>query len=133
MMSAAPPRRMIRGIGIDTIELSRIERVYNTYPGRFIDRVYSEGEKAYVFRFEDPIPRLAARFAAKEACMKALGTGWNGGVRWRDIEVINDKSGRPGLRLLGKARALFEDLSATRIHLTITHSREYATAVVIFE
>jgi holo-[acyl-carrier protein] synthase len=133
LASAVPPREMIRGIGIDTIELKRIERVYNSYPERFMERVYSAGERAYAFRFNDPIPRLAARFAAKEACMKALGTGWNRGVRWKDIEVVNTKNGRPELILLGKARTFFEDLSATHIHLTITHSREHATAVVILE
>jgi len=124
---------MIRSIGIDTIELSRIARVYARYPERFLDRIFATEERAYALRYKDPVPRLAARFAAKEACMKALGTGWNHGVRWRDIVVLNDKSGKPRLELRGKAKALFEKLPAGSIHLSITHSREDATAIVIFE
>jgi len=124
---------MIKGLGVDTIELDRIERVYREYNPRFLERVYSPEEREYALRFKDPVPRLAARFAAKEACMKALGTGWNFGVRWKDISVVNNKTGKPDLVLTGNARAVFERLGADAIHLSITHSRRYATAVVIFE
>ncbi len=124
---------MIKGIGIDTIELARIERVYHRYNERFLDRIFAPEERAYSLRHKDPVPRLAARFAAKEACMKALGTGWNFGVRWRDIVVVNEEGGKPELRLDGSARTFFERLSADRIHLSITHSKEHATAIVIFE
>ncbi|UCG52168.1 MAG: holo-ACP synthase [Candidatus Latescibacterota bacterium] len=124
---------MIKGIGVDTIELKRIERVYRKYDGRFLDRIYSSEEKDYALRFRDPVPRLAARFAAKEACMKALGTGWNLGVRWKDIVVVNDENGKPGLELYGEAKKYLEELSVGRIHLSLTHSKEHATAVVIFE
>jgi holo-[acyl-carrier protein] synthase len=124
---------VIKGLGIDTIELPRIARVYAAYQRRFLDRIYAPEEQAYALRYKDPIPRLAARFAAKEACMKALGTGWNFGVRWRDIVVVNERSGRPTLRLDARARAVFEESGAGRIHLSITHSKEHATAVVIFE
>ncbi len=124
---------MIRGIGIDSIELARIERVYREYGERFLNRIYAPEEQAYALRYKDPIPRLAARFAAKEACMKALGTGWNNGVRWKDIVVVNTAMGKPELRISGRAREYLENLSANRIHLSITHSREQATVVVIFE
>lgn len=124
---------MIKGLGIDTIELSRIARVYERYGERFLNRIYGPEERVYALRYADPVPRLAARFAAKEACMKALGTGWNFGVRWKDIVVVNEKGGRPELKLHGKAKTFFERLSAERIHLSLTHSREHATAVVIFE
>ena len=124
---------MIKGLGVDTIELERIERVYREYNPRFIDRVYSTEEKEYALRFKDPVPRLAARFAAKEACMKALGTGWNLGVRWRDISVVNNRMGKPELVLSGNAKDFFKRMGADHIHLSITHSRKYATAVVIFE
>lgn len=124
---------MIRGIGIDSIELARIERVYREYGQRFLDRIYAPGEQAYSLRYADPIPRLAARFAAKEACMKALGTGWNDGVRWRDIVVANTTFGKPELEISGRARRYLGRLEATRVHLTITHSNEQATAVVILE
>lgn len=124
---------MIRGLGVDTIELSRIARVYAEYGDRFLGRIYAPEEQAYSLRYQDPVPRLAARFAAKEACMKALGTGWNNGVRWRDIVVVNTSRGKPELRLFGEAQKYCELLSVTRVHLSITHSREFATSVVIFE
>jgi holo-[acyl-carrier protein] synthase len=124
---------MIIGIGVDTIEIDRIARVYARYGERFLHRIFSPEERTYALRYQDPAPRLAARFAAKEACMKALGTGWSAGVRWRDIVVVNDERGKPGLRLHGNAKTLSEKLAAKRIHLTITHDRQYATAFVVFE
>jgi holo-[acyl-carrier protein] synthase len=124
---------MIKGLGIDTIEIDRIARVYARYNERFLNRIFAPEEQAYALRYKDPVPRLAARFAAKEACMKALGTGWNFGVRWRDIVVVNEKGGKPTMRLDGKVRAFFEKLGGERVHLSITHSRTHATAVVIFE
>ena len=124
---------MIKGLGVDSIELARIERVYNEYGTRFLNRVYAPVEQAYALRYKDPVPRLAARFAAKEACMKALGTGWSNGVRWRDIVVANAPSGKPEIQLYGKAREFAELQSVSRIHVTISHSREQATVVVIFE
>ncbi len=124
---------MIKGIGIDSIELDRIERIYKEYGERFLDRIYAPEEKAYSLRYKDPVPRLAARFAAKEACMKALGTGWNRGVRWRDIVVVNSPSGKPELRLSGKARDYADRQSVAVTHLSITHSKSHATVVVIFE
>ncbi len=124
---------MIKGLGVDTIELTRIARVYEEYGERFLDRIYTSEEKAYALKYEDPVPRLAARFAAKEACMKALGTGWNNGVRWKDIAVANTSMGKPELKLTGRARQCAEVLAASRTHLSITHSREYATCVVILE
>ena len=124
---------MIKGIGIDSIELDRIERIYGEYGERFLDRIFALEEKEYALRFEDPVPRLAARFAAKEACMKALGTGWNDGVRWRDIAVVNSPSGKPELRLSGRARDFADRQLVKRIHLSITHSKSHATVVVVFE
>ena len=124
---------MIRGLGVDTIELDRIEQVYRRYGKRFLDRIYAPEEQRYALRFKDPVPRLAARFAAKEACVKALGTGWSNGVRWRDLVVINTKAGKPEITVLGRARKYLDSMSVTRTHLSITHSRRYATAVVIFE
>jgi len=124
---------MIRGIGVDTIEIERIGRVFREYEERFLNKIYAPEERAYALKYTDPIPRLAARFAAKEACMKALGTGWNHGVRWKDIVVVNNSRGKPELKLVGRAKDFFDELSATHIHLSITHSREQATAIVIFE
>ncbi|MDH3215516.1 MAG: holo-ACP synthase [Candidatus Krumholzibacteria bacterium] len=124
---------MIKGIGVDTIELKRIERVYREYGERFLARIFSPEETAYSLRYKDPVPRLAARFAAKEACMKALGTGWNDGVRWRDIVVVNAKTGKPEMKLFGKARKHAQLQSVSDIHLSITHSKDHAMVVVILE
>ncbi len=126
-------KRMIKGIGIDSIELERIGRIYEEYGERFLRRIYAPDEQSYALKYRDPVPRLAARFAAKEACMKALGTGWSHGIRWRDIVVVNDGRGKPEMRLFGRARERLESISATAVHVTITHSRDHATAVVIFE
>ena len=124
---------MIKGIGVDSIELHRIERVYRHYGERFLNRIFAPEERAYSLRYKDPIPRLAARFAAKEACMKALGTGWNNGVRWRDIVVVNSPIGKPEIKLYGKAHKYAELQAVANIHLSITHSKDHAMVVVIFE
>lgn len=124
---------MIKGIGVDTIELGRIGRILEQYGERFLNRIYADGERAYALRYADPVPRLAARFAAKEACMKALGTGWNHGVRWRDIVVVNGPTGKPQIELLGRAREFADRLSVDAIHVSITHNRDTAMVVVIFE
>lgn len=124
---------MIKGIGVDSIELRRIERIYRVYGERFLKRIFAPEEQAYALRYKDPVPRLAARFAAKEACMKALGTGWNGGVSWKDIVVVNSPLGKPEMKLFGKAQEYAEAQAVSAIHLSITHSRDHAMVVVIFE
>ena len=124
---------MIKGLGVDSTELDRIARVYGKYGERFLNRIYAPEEQTYSLRYADPTPRLAARFAAKEACMKALGTGWNNGIHWRDIVVVNAPTGKPQLRLFGKAQQRAESLGVDHIHLSITHGRTNATAIVIFE
>ena len=103
---------MIKGIGIDSIEIARVDRIFRQYGDHFLERVFTAGEREYVARFRSPEVRLAARFAAKEACMKALGTGWVPGVRFRDIEVVNDQDGRPGLALHGGAQQRLRELQA---------------------
>lgn len=124
---------MIKGIGIDSTELDRVARVYGEYGEHFLRKIYTDSEREYFTRWADPVPRIAGRFAVKEACMKALGTGWSNGVRWRDIEVLRHPSGRPVLELHGRAAELFAALGATDALCTITHSRDHALAVVIFE
>jgi len=124
---------MIKSIGTDIIELDRVARVHFEHGRRFLQKLFTDEEQAYFARWADPVPRVAGRFAAKEAVMKALGTGWSNGVRWRDIEVARLPSGAPEVRLHGRCREIFESLGASRIHCTITHSRDYAMAVVIFE
>jgi holo-[acyl-carrier protein] synthase len=124
---------MIKGIGVDSIELERVAGVYERYGERFLQKVYTAAERDYFRRWADPVPRIAGRFAVKEACMKALGTGWSGGVRWRDIEVLREPSGKPAVRLHGQAARALAALDADAIHCTITHSRDHAIALVILE
>jgi holo-[acyl-carrier protein] synthase len=124
---------MIRGLGIDSIELSRVARVYSEYGARFLERILTPAEREYVARWADPVPRIAGRFAVKEACMKALGTGWGAGVRWRDIEVKRHPSGKPTVELHGRAKEICSALGATIVHCTITHTDDHAMAVVVIE
>ena len=125
---------MIVGLGMDVAEIDRIEAAIRHSSGaRFIERIYTQGETAYCERFANKYERYAARFAAKEAAMKALGTGWTRGVRWRDIEVAREPGGKPTLHLAGAARKIADDLGVKHIALTITHSGNLAMAQVIFE
>jgi len=124
---------MIKGLGIDSIQLARVARVYAAYPERFLARILTDAEREYALRYADPVPRIAGRFAAKEACMKALGTGWGFGVRWRDLEVGRLASGKPVMRLHGRAGDLMRRMGASEAHVTITHTDEHAMAVVILE
>ncbi len=124
---------MIKGIGIDTIEISRIERIYREYGDHFLQKVLTPSERLYVSKWQSPATRLAGRFAAKEACMKALGTGWSQGVRWKDIEVTNAPDGEPGLSLQGEARKRFIDIQASAAYISITHTKNHATALVVLE
>ena len=123
----------VLGIGVDLTQMVRMRRVVARWDERFLQRVFTEQEIAYCRRRRDPIPHFAARFAAKEAAMKALGTGWRRGVAWRDIEVANAPSGKPELQLSGKAREVYEKLGGSRILLSLTHTEAYALAHVIFE
>ena len=120
----------IIGLGLDATEIDRIADVLSRYGDRFLGRVYSPGEVAYCQRHRDPAPSLAARFAAKEAAMKALGTGASRGVAWRDIEVVRH-GGPPQLRFQGGALRRFEELGAKSSLLTLTHSRDLALAHVL--
>lgn len=124
---------MILGTGIDLAEVPRIRASVEKYGDRFLSRVYTEGERAYVERKANKFERYAARFAAKEAGMKALGTGWRRGVTWHDFEVANLPSGRPTLRLHGAARQIAETMGVKQISLSLTHTAENGMAFVIFE
>ena len=124
---------MIVGLGLDVAEVDRIEAAITRHGAPFIERLFTAAEAAYCERYANRFERYAARFAVKEAAMKALGTGWRHGVRWRDIEVTRDPSGKPGLRLEGVAREFAERLGARNITVSITHSGNLALAQVIFE
>lgn len=124
---------MIVGLGLDVAEIDRIEAAVVRHGAPFIERLFTPAEAAYCQRYKSPYERYAGRFAAKEAAMKALGTGWARGVRWRDLEVVREPSGKPTLQLHGVAGQIAESLGVKHIALTITHSGNLAIAQVIFE
>ena len=124
---------MIIGTGIDLAEVPRIRASIERYGDRFVERVYTALERAYVERKANKFERYAARFAAKEAGMKALGTGWRRGVRWHDFEVANLPSGRPTLRLHGAAKEIADSIGVKNISLSLTHTADNGMAFVIFE
>jgi len=124
---------MILGTGVDLAEVARIRAAIARYGRRFIERIYTPGEIAYVERKANRFERYAGRFAAKEAGMKAIGTGWKRGVRWQDFEVSNLPSGRPTLKLHGEAAHIAEHLGVKLISLSITHTAELGMAHVILE
>ncbi len=124
---------MIVGLGLDIAEVDRIEEAIARHGAAFLERLFTPAEVSYCERHKNRYERYAARFAAKEAAMKALGTGWSRGVRWRDIEVAREPSGKPTLRLAGEARQIADRLGVKHISLSITHSGNLALAQVIFE
>jgi holo-[acyl-carrier protein] synthase len=113
--------------GVDIIEIDRIQRVLERWGDRFLRRIYTEGEASYC---RGRAQNLAARFAAKEATMKALGTGLRG-VGWRDIEVVRNEAGAPSLVLHGRAQVRAETLGVRELALSLSHSRNYAVAFVV--
>lgn len=124
---------MIVGIGIDIAEVPRIAASIERFGARFLERIFTEGERRYCDSKANRVERYAARFAAKEAAMKALGTGWNHGVRWRDCEVTRQPGGRPTMAFHGRAREFAAKLGVRNIALSLTHTAEQAMAQVILE
>ena len=124
---------MIVSIGIDIIEVVRIREVLERTP-RFTERVFTTAERAYCdSRGAVAAQHYAARFAAKEATLKALQTGWRGGISWQDVEIASRDSGAPYLILHGPVRELFEKSRATKAHLSISHTTQHAIAQVVLE
>jgi holo-[acyl-carrier protein] synthase len=124
---------MIVGTGIDIAEVPRIAQTIARHGNRFLQRVFTEGEIRYCDSKANRIERYAARFAAKEAGMKALGTGWSRGVRWRDIEVSRQPGGRPTIVFHGNAAEFAAQLGAIHVALSLSHTTEQAIAQVILE
>jgi len=123
---------MILGLGVDLVEINRIRFLLKHYGKRFLDRVYTPEETAFALRRSDPAPFLAAAFAAKEAASKALGTGLRG-VSWREMEVCHHHSGKPYLIFHGRAKRRFQALGGVASHLSLSHEKNQAVAVVIIE
>ena len=124
---------MILGTGVDLAEVGRIRASIARYGARFTKRIFTEREAAYAERKANKYERYAARFAAKEAGMKALGTGWSGGIRWQDLEVANLPSGRPTLALHGVAGEIAKRMGVKQVHLSLTHTSDQALAWVLLE
>ena len=124
---------MIVGTGVDLAEVPRIRASIERYGEKFIRRIYTPAEIAYVERKANKYERYAARFAAKEAGMKAIGTGWRRGVTWQDFEVANLRSGKPTLLLHGVAAGFAEKLGVKHVSLSITHTAGLSMAHVILE
>jgi holo-[acyl-carrier protein] synthase len=124
---------MILGTGVDIAEVARVRETIERFGERFLKRIYTEGEVRYCERRARRFESYAARFAAKEAGMKALGTGWSRGVRWRDIEVVRPKGQRPTIQFHGEAAAVAARLGTKNVALSLTHTSEEALAHVILE
>ena len=124
---------MIVGLGVDIAEVERVKGAIERHGEPFLRRVYTRREAEYCEGFKNKFERYAGRFAAKEAAMKALGTGWRRGVRWVDLEVVRESSGRPTMVLSGEAAKIAQRLGVKHIALSITHTESQALAQVIFE
>ncbi len=117
--------------GIDIVEIARIERMQRDHGERFLDRVFTPRERAYCCESKIAAIRLAGRFAAKEAVLKVLGTGWRGGIEWTDIEILPDPLGKPICTLQNQTAKLASELGITQILVSISHTAGLATASAI--
>ena len=124
---------MVIGIGTDLIEIGRVEASIERFGERFLERIFTPGEIAYCMQKKASAESFAARFAAKEAGAKALGTGISRGVGWLEFEVEREPGGRPALLLHGRAAEIARDMGVERVSLSLTHTREMAMAVVVME
>lgn len=124
---------MIYGIGIDLVEVLRIEKLLRRWNDRFITKVYSADEAAYCTKKAFPAIHFAARFAAKESFLKSLGKGLGMGIALRDVELINQPDGKPILKIHNRAEDILREAGIKAIHVSVTHTSKYANAVVILE
>lgn len=123
----------VAGVGIDLARIERFRRLLTGERLAVVERIFTDGERAYALAKKDPAPHLAARFAAKEAYLKALGLGLRQGIAWHDMAVTRDALGKPSLDLSGRAAAIFGERGLTGLHLSYSHDGEYAVATVILE
>ncbi len=124
---------MIDAVGIDLVDISRIEGIRDKWKIKFLERVYSDREIEYCESKAAPAQHYAARFAVKEAFLKCLGIGMAGGVNLKDIEVVNDKRGKPELKIQGKSKDYVRSRDVKNTHVSISHTDRLATAIVIIE
>ncbi len=123
---------ILKGIGIDLVPISRMRDIIARWDERFLQRVFTEAEIAYCQARRDPVPHFAARFAAKEAALKALGTGLSLGVSWRELEVRRERGQPPSLVLSGRSREISRRRGGGRVLLSLTHDGDYAMAQAMF-
>ncbi len=124
---------MILGVGIDIIDISRVKNIAEEYGDDFISKLFTQNEIEYCESKNCPEINFGARFAAKEAFLKALGTGLRGEIHWKDIEIIHNSMGKPTINLNGHAADSADELGVARVSLSLSHTKEYAVAVVILE
>jgi holo-[acyl-carrier protein] synthase len=123
---------MIKGTGVDILAIDRIDKLIKK-DKRFITRIFTGREIAYCSGKAKRAQHYAARFTAKEAFFKALGSGWRYGMRWQDVWVENDHLGKPEIKISGKARLYFDKMKFNKIHLSVSHTDEYAVSFVLIE
>lgn len=123
----------IVGLGTDLARVARFREFIEAEKTALLERLFTPGERQYAFAKADPSPHLAARFAAKESCLKAFGTGWRDGIGWHDMEVVPDALGRPDLILSGRAAEIAGEKRVEMVHLSYSHDGEYAVATVLLE
>jgi len=124
---------MICGVGIDLVENNRMEKIIKKWGDKFINRIFSDEEIKYCEKHINSSTHYGVRFAAKESFLKALGIGLGMGVKLSDIEVMNDENGKPSLMLCGEAKNQIEKKRITKVHLSLTHTKSYSTAIVLLE
>lgn len=123
---------MIHGIGIDIVAIHRIQHILEQNP-RFVDKIFSVQEIDYCSKRANPAQSYAARFAAKEAFLKAIGTGWDQGISWCEIEVWNLDKGKPEMKISGRTKEIADSQGVASIHLSLSHEKENAIAMVVLE
>ncbi|MBT3754728.1 MAG: holo-ACP synthase [Candidatus Cloacimonetes bacterium] len=123
---------MIFGIGIDIIEVPRVEKV-SKKDDKFVKKIFTQTEIDYCRKFKNGAQNFAGRFAVKEAFLKAMGTGWSNGLKFNEIETVNDQLGKPEIVLYGRTKEIFEERDLKFSHVSIAHLKDYATAVVVIE
>lgn len=121
------------GLGTDLAKVERFRKFIENDKTALLGRLFTLGEREYAYSKSDPAPHLAARFAAKESCLKAFGTGWRDGISWHDMEVVPDELGRPDLILSGRAAEIAGEKNVKVVHLSYSHDGDYAVATVILE
>ena len=122
---------MIYGVGVDLVKIQRIKEAVERWDRRFLNRIFTPIEQEYSYRQKQPFLHLAGRFAVKEAVLKAMGTGLRSGIRWVEIEVVNQPSGKPEVRVSGKVKSLLQKRRVKEIYVSISHDTDYSVGQAV--